>query len=52
MIIDFHAHLYNRDWLPGNAPPGIRFSPEEIDNILYKNALRVTKMKDTKELKP
>jgi len=38
--------------LPENAPPGIRFSPEEIDDILFKNALRVMKIKEIKELEP
>lgn len=42
-------NLGNKEWvdiiknLPENAPPGINFSSEEIDNILYKNALRVMK---------
>ena len=40
----------NKEWanmikkLPENAPSGIKFSFEEIDNILYKNALRVMKI--------
>jgi predicted TIM-barrel fold metal-dependent hydrolase len=48
--------LGNKEWanlirnLPENAPSGTRFSPEEIENVLYKNAMRVMKIKDLKEI--
>ena len=44
----------NKEWakmirnLPENAPSGIKFSPDEIDNLLYKNAMRVMQIEDPK----
>lgn len=49
-------NLGNKEWaemikkLPESAPSGITFSPEEVENILYKNALRVMKLESLEEL--
>ena len=50
-------NLGNKEWvemikrLPDNAPSGITFSAEEVENILYKNALRVMQLENLEELK-
>lgn len=36
--------------LQANAPSGITFSPGDIDNVLYKNALRVLKIDSPEQL--
>ncbi len=36
--------------LPEKAPAGIRFAPEEVEKILYKNALRIMKVEDAEGL--